>query len=394
MPSTYSPCSNPEVNRRQLLLASAGLAVGSASQVWAQSRVSGITDTSISLASVIDLSGPLANQSRVGFAGSQLYFQNQNNRGGVHGRQIDLRLLDDGFDPMQSVRIATALHVERSAFAVFGSVGDGAAISLVPLMERLKFPYFGPVTGISSLRMNRKYSFFFRPTYKTEAIGIIRHAQASGNSELAFVYQKNSFGLAILEEVKNAVQTLPNARLVVAIGIEDTASLADAARQIEDSGSKAIVVGAVGTAFTDMVRSLKKGLSGVPQIYGFSVVSPQEIFDHLGPVGRGVIISQCMPSLSRSSIALVNEYRSAHIGANMPFPPNSFTFEGFAMAKLFAEGLLAAGRALTQDRFVQVLESMQNVNLDGFRVSILKTDHTASTFTDLAIVDRYGRLQY
>lgn len=386
--------SPTEVDRRQVLMTGAGLLYGAASNASAQSRIAGTSDAAINLAAIIDLSGPISNQSRVGFAGAQLYFHSLNNGAGVHGRQVHLRLLDDGFDPVQSVRVANELYIDQSAFAIFGSVGDSSAASLVPLMERLRFPYFGPIAGVSAIRKNKKYTFFFRPSYKTEAVGIFRHAISSKTSAIAFIYQKNSFGLSILEEIKVAAESVPGIRLATAIGIDDEASLANACRHIEDSGVKAVVVGAVGTMFADIVRSLKKQLSGIPYIYGFSVVSPQEIFDYLGPIGRGVIISQCMPSLSRSAIPLVNEYRSVHLNANLPFPPNSFTFEGFAMAKLFVEALRISGRSLTQERFVQALESMQNVNLDGFRISIPKEDHTASSFTDLAIVDRYGRLQY
>lgn len=395
MSKAFLPDQIPRLNRREICLAATGSLLGGAHHASAQSRVAGVTDASIELAAIIDLSGPLATQSRVGFAGAQLYFNNLNASGGLHGRSVNLRLLDDGFDPDQSLNLAATLHKNQSALAVFGSVGDGAASALVPLMERLKFPYFGPVTGLSDLRKARKYTFFFRPSYKTEALGILRHALAVGNTSVAFVYQKNSFGLAILEEVKHAAERLSGLHLASTIGVDDgDENLRIAAHQIASSGSKAIVIGAVGSAFVGIVQSLKKQIPGAPQLYGFSVVSPQEIFDHLGSSGRGVIISQCMPSLSKSAVPLVNGYRAAHLGANLPFPPNSFTFEGYAMAKLFAEALRSAGRSLTQERLVQALESMQSFSLDGFRISIRKDDRTASSFVDLAIVDQYGRLQY
>ena len=294
--------SPTEVTRRQFFATGTGMLFGAASNVSAQSRTAGVTDTAINLAAIIDLSGPISNQSRVGFAGAQLYFRALNNRAGIHGRQVHLHLFDDGFDPVKSVRVANELYSNQSAFAIFGSVGDNSAASLAPLMERLKLPYFGPISGISAIRKNNKYTFFFRPPYIAEAAEILRHAMSSGNPKAAFIYHNNSFGLSILEEIQAAKESLPGIRLAPVIGVENEATLTNACRQVENSGAKAIVVGAVGTMFTDIVRSLKKQLSGALQIYGFSVASSQEIFDYLGPLGRGIIISQCMPSLSRSAI--------------------------------------------------------------------------------------------
>ena len=50
----------------------------------------GVTDTSIKVGMITDLTGPLAFIGQELSAGTRLYLQYINDQGGVHGRKIDL----------------------------------------------------------------------------------------------------------------------------------------------------------------------------------------------------------------------------------------------------------------------------------------------------------------
>src|SRR5437879_1919297 len=62
----------------------------------------GITDTSILLGGTIALSGAASAYGTIAKA-SDAYFQYVNDNGGVNGRKITYKYLDDGYNPAQTV---------------------------------------------------------------------------------------------------------------------------------------------------------------------------------------------------------------------------------------------------------------------------------------------------
>ena len=63
----------------------------------------GVTRTSILIGGTIPLSGSAAAFASVA-RGADAYFKYVNARGGVHGRKIIYRYLDDGYDPGRTVQ--------------------------------------------------------------------------------------------------------------------------------------------------------------------------------------------------------------------------------------------------------------------------------------------------
>jgi ABC-type branched-subunit amino acid transport system substrate-binding protein len=67
--------------------------------------------------------------------------------------------------------------------------------------------------------------------------------------------------------------------------------------------------------------------------------------------------------------------------------------EGFVAAKVFAEAVKRAGRALTRDAFIAAIQGMQNVNLGGFPVDFSPSKHTGSKFVELTLLTEDGRIR-
>ena len=72
----------------------------------------GVTTDAIRLGTFCDLSGPNATVGMAALRGYSAYYEHVNRWGGVHGRQIELIVKDDGFDPDR-----TRLAVEEAGHA-------------------------------------------------------------------------------------------------------------------------------------------------------------------------------------------------------------------------------------------------------------------------------------
>lgn len=112
----------------------------------------GVTPTEIRLGASAVLSGPLGPQTIDYGAGTRLYFDAINAQGGVNGRKISDKLLDDGFDPKRAVENTRKLIEEDNIFMVFNNTGTAHTMAIMPLAEETRTIVFGPVTGSSALR--------------------------------------------------------------------------------------------------------------------------------------------------------------------------------------------------------------------------------------------------
>ena len=71
--------------------------------------------------------------------------------GGVNGHHIDLRTLDDGYEP-DRCKANTDKLIKDDVFALFGYVGTPTCVAALPLVSDSKIPFFGPFTGAEALR--------------------------------------------------------------------------------------------------------------------------------------------------------------------------------------------------------------------------------------------------
>ena len=102
------------------LLALAGvIATGTTA---ATSADPGITGTTILVGGTTPLSGTSSAYASVA-RGANAYFKFVNSRGGVDGRTITYKTVDDGYDPARTVQSTRQLVEQDKVFAIFNSLG-------------------------------------------------------------------------------------------------------------------------------------------------------------------------------------------------------------------------------------------------------------------------------
>ena len=96
----------------------------------------GVTDREI----LIGMSAPFKGASRsLGielYRGSMAYFEEINRAGGVNGRKIVLKALDDGYQPDVAVKNSLKLMLEDKVFLLFDYVGTPTVTRVLPLLKK------------------------------------------------------------------------------------------------------------------------------------------------------------------------------------------------------------------------------------------------------------------
>src|SRR5258706_1847499 len=112
----------------------------------------GITATQVVIGQSAALTGPAAHLGIDMSAGARAYFKMVNERGGVHGRQIELKTRDDGYEADRAAWNTRELIERENVFALFGYVGTPTSNAALPIFTEAKVPFFGAFTGANSLR--------------------------------------------------------------------------------------------------------------------------------------------------------------------------------------------------------------------------------------------------
>jgi len=364
-------------------IAAAGAAL--ALPAWAQS-------SRLILGQSAAFSGPAAQLGIQMNQGAKIYFDHVNSTGGVNGQQIELRTLDDGYEPVRC-KANTEKFIKEDVFGLFGYVGTPTCLAALPLINEAKIPFFGPFTGAEALRDPFSRSIFhLRASYYDETGLIVKQLTELDLKKIAVFYQNDSYGKAGLEGVKRALKVQNLAPIALGTVERNTVDVAKAVQEIVSKAPDSVVQISAYKSCAAFIREARKaGYGGT--FYNVSFVGTQALADELGRESLGVIISQVMPFPFSTAAAISREYIEAVRKAGGDAKPNYSSMEGYLAAKVLSEGIRRAGRNPSRDSLITGLESIQNADFGGFNVKFGPKQHVASRFVDLSMLTDDGRVR-
>jgi ABC-type branched-subunit amino acid transport system substrate-binding protein len=337
-------------------------------------------------------SGPAAQLGIQLNKGAKIYFDSLNAAGGVNGQAVELRTLDDGYEP-DRCKANTERLIREDVFALFGYVGTPTSLAALPLVNDARVPFFGPFTGAEALREPfSKMVFHVRASYYDETALIVKQLTTLGLKRIAVFYQDDAYGKAGLEGVKRAMKPLGLEPAALGTVQRNTVEVAEAVKTIVAARPEAVVqIGAYKSCAGFIHAARKAGYGGT--FFNVSFVGTQALADELGSSGLGIMISQVMPFPFSTNTPISREYLAAVKKAGGDAEPNYSSIEGYIAAKVFAEGLKRAGRAPSREAFISAAESIQNTSFGGFQVDFGPRDHVASSFVDLSMLTQDGKVR-
>jgi ABC-type branched-subunit amino acid transport system substrate-binding protein len=346
----------------------------------------GVTDSQIVLGQSVALTGPAQELGKDMQLGANLYFNEVNVRGGVNGRRIVLKTLDDGYEPPRAVENTKKLIGEEKVFALFGYVGTPTSAAVLPLFTEAKVPFVGAFTGAELLRAPfNRYIFNVRASYFDETEAIVQHLTAMSVDKIAVFYQNDAYGMAGLTGVERALKKR-NLQIAAKGTVErNTVDVAKSVAEITKAQPQAVVMISAYKSCAAYINAMRRAGSN-PTFWNVSFVGSKALAKELGPEGRGVQISQVVPFPWDSSIPVVKEYRALLEKAKGE--PGFGTLEGYVAAKVMVEGLRRAGKNLTRESFIKAMESLDPYDVGGFKVSYGPDNHNGSHFVDLTIISK------
>jgi ABC-type branched-subunit amino acid transport system substrate-binding protein len=336
----------------------------------------GVSSNAIVFGQAAVLQGPASALGLGMKAGLLAAFSEANRKGGVHGRQIKLISVDDGYEPSKAIAATRKLIEDDKVFALIGPVGTPTAVAAQPIAAAAKVPFIGAFTGAMFLRNPKLDTVInIRASYDAETEAWVRHLTEDLKiNSIAILYQDDAFGRAGLSGFEKAMKKrgLP----IVAEGTyeRNTTAIKTALLALRKAEPEAVVmVGAYqpSAAFIKLARKIEFN----PVFVNISFVGASALAQELGNEGAGVIVSQVVPFPWDASIKVVADYQAAIKAADPKAQPEFVSLEGYLVGRLAIAALERAGPEPTRAGLLKAIKESGAFDIGGLTMTFGPEDN-------------------
>ena len=186
----------------------AALVVGLPVALAGSSADPGVSSTAIVIVGTSPLTGPAAAYASVA-RGAKAYFDSVNAAGGVGKRKIDYRIVDDAYNPVQTVQSVRRLVEQDKVFAVFNTLGTEANLSVREYLNQMRVPQLFVASGATTWGRDAArypWTIGFQPSYAAEGLVYGQYiARNVKKAKVAVLFQNDDYGKDLLSSLKRGL---------------------------------------------------------------------------------------------------------------------------------------------------------------------------------------------
>src|SRR5580692_10734530 len=321
----------------------------------------GITPTTITIGSHQPLTGPAAPGYDEIAPASTAYFDYVNANGGVYGRKIIYKYLNDAYDPTTTASVVRQLVLQDNVYAIFNGLGTPTHLAVVSFLNSEKVPDVFVASGCECWDEPTTYpeTFGWQLDYVREGKILGQYvAQHFKGKKIGYFYQDDEFGM---DGVKGLSDEIPASQVVAKESYVDTnVNVAPQVAKLRAAGAQVVVSFSI-PAFTALLKltSLKLGFN--PQLVVSDVGSDPITLSGLlesfakqsgatvngNQLTQGMITDGYLPALSNSDSWYVL-FKKIHDLYDAKEPLDGNFFYGMSVAYTFVQAMLKAGRNPTR----------------------------------------------
>jgi len=361
----------------------------------------GITAKTITIGSHQPLTGIAAPGYDEIAPSSNAYFQYVNAHGGIYGRKIVYKYLNDQYNPSITSTVVHQLILQDNVYAIFNGLGTPTHLAVAQFINAEHLPDMFVASGCECWNDPAKYpdTFGWQLDYIREGKILGSYIEQHFKGEkIGFFFQDDEFGQ---DGVKGLSDEIPKSQIVSEQSYDPTnIKIAPQVAALKASGAKVVVSFSV-PAFTALLKLNMLGLKYSPQLVVSDVGSDPITLAGLlasfaknktagfgNSLTQGIITDGYLPSLgdaSNSWISLFTKIYDQYLKPkNIPFDGN--VLYGLSVGYTFVQAMLKAGRNPTRQDLINAVNSglPQGVAVAPFAYS--SSDHNGITGAYIATI--------
>ena len=337
------------------------------------------------------LDGPASALGQGMKLGLDAAFAEANKAGGVKGRKLELKSVDDGYEPTRSIEAVKKLLGEDKVFALAGAVGTPTAAATLPIATAAGAPFIGAFTGVESLREPYKPLVVnVRASYYEETEAMVEHLTKDlGASKIAIMYQDDAFGQAGLAGVKKALEKRKMELAAEGTFERNTTAVKGALLAIRKADPDAVIMISPYKPAAEFIK-LAKQIKLAATFVNISFVGSDALAKELGSAGAGTVVTQVVPFPKDASVPVVARYQAALKAVGAEVEPGFVSLEGYLVGRAMVAALEKIDGEPTRKSFVEAVQKSGGFDLGGFKLAYSAASNRGSDQVFLTVIQSDG----
>ncbi|MBO0824921.1 MAG: ABC transporter substrate-binding protein [Actinobacteria bacterium] len=330
----------------------------------------GITAKTITIGSHQPLTGVAAPGYSEIAPASNAYFQYVNAHGGIYGRKIVYKYLNDQYDPTMTSSVVRQLVLQNNVFAIFNGLGTPTHLAVAPFINANKVPDVFVASGCECWNAPSKWpdTFGWQIDYIREGKILGKYiAQHFPGKKVGFFYQNDEFGQ---DGIKGLADEIPKSQIVAKESYSTSnTNVGPQVAALKAAGAEVIAAYSV-PAFTALLRLQELGLNYNPTMVVSSVGTDpitlgglMEAFAKQGnatiPAAntliQGIYTNGYLPALGDTSNSWITLFKMVHDTYLPKLPFDGNVLYGEAVGYTFVQAMFKAGRNPTRQDLINAI---------------------------------------
>jgi ABC-type branched-subunit amino acid transport system substrate-binding protein len=328
-------------------------------QLLGKERDPGITDNKIVIGTLVETSGILADWGKTVAAVTKAAFDEVNSQGGLYGRRLELQVIECSAETRDVARAKLeSMLREQQVFAMSNAMIAGTEKEVVPILSQNETPLIGPFSLYpqTGFPLNRQV-FYLLSGLDDQAKSLakfIAEKPEFKKANLAIIAPRISIFTNVIEAVRSKKDAWNS---VTVIQYESGRfDVADAIKQSRQAAADVVLLMGIGDDGFAFMREAEK-LNWFPALLvpggaiGASVFAVPIGFD------RKVFFSFATTPFDHTAEG-INEFRAFQAKYKLPSALVNAQISAYVGAKILIEGLKRAGKDVSREKLIQVLEGL------------------------------------
>ncbi|MFH1626415.1 MAG: ABC transporter substrate-binding protein [Pseudomonadota bacterium] len=353
--------------------------------------VRGVTDDTIKIGMILDMTGPAAGLEVVYANAQRDYFRWVNEQGGIHGRKISLLVEDDRYSIPAAFAAFKKLAYKDRVLCISGPGGTGQHTAMFSQLQKTKMPSFAITISPIMHTPYKRYVFppagdfwdFIGVTYdyivnkmgvKAPKIAMVRpdteggKVCATGAKKWADFYNQKYY-----EEY-------------MAVGAMD---ITPQVLKLKKNGIDNIIVAGNTTGAAALVLRTCKRFRYSPNVHGVHYACGDEVIESVPDAAENYYGIHAYSKWHEDTPEM-NKLRKLFVQYHPDSKPPIIMYQqGWYWGKIISEGLARAGRDVDGEKLVDALETFKDFDTGGLcgPVTYTSKSHKATNYCKMFKAD-------
>jgi len=352
--------------------------------------IQGVSDSDIILGSHTDLSGPCCDLGVGSINGARMRFEEANEAGGVHGRQIKFVVEDTQYQIPRAIQAANKLINRDKVFAMVLALGTPTNNAVLTQQLKAGIPNMFPLTGARSMvEPYHDLKFAQRGIYYDEIrAGVKYFLEEMGKEKPCVIYQDTDYGQEILEGAEDQLKEMGQALVGVSAHKPTESEFTASIIRLRNAQCDVVFMGTIHRDTILILEAARKMKFDVVFV-GNNAAYGQVIAEQESGSGEGYHAFVHMAKLYKED-GLSDKVKRwwDRYEARFNVEPGIPAMEGYRAADLVVTALENAGPDLDKAGFLAATEAITDYqDIFGYQIQFGPGDHKGVSESLLSVVE-------